>query len=334
MTALFCLLPLSEDAGKYTSEINGLSGQLDNLSAPVSSTALEEVAKVTYRVLTDIPATGLNGMQADTEGVIALRKKLEARPGILERLLAIIMQESVDCSLVYEVYRKALHLQGQTYGIPFRAGSLDNAVLASLAEKNGVSEPESVRYIIALEESSFAKVCRDNSRIGPDELLFAGVGIYGIPAGMADAVAFITSGIPHMSGKMDSKAMYNFVFAKTLGMIDKARDARAFLSVWLKDGGLPAERGMLHDKLESGMSVNRISCGQGNAGNHIFATIRLYIGDRRGRHPDEPPADWLSRSLLPYFRNPEDVIPAEIMDQQFTKTWIHENRGSFLELKE
>ena len=326
---LCAVLPLPASAGHHTSRTDELSAQLDNASDPVDGTILEEIAKVTYQVVADVPTEGLNNMQADLEGVIALRKKLETRPGTSEHLLTLTMQEGVDRSLVYEVYRKALHLQGRTYGIPFKAGSLDNAVLISLTEKNEFSELENIRYIVALEGSSIAKFCRDNN-IEPAELLKNDLFHNKFPSDISDMITGLALHPFPLERNLTDEMMRDRLFERTLSMIDRARDVRTFFDIFLKGGGLPVERELMHDKLNNALkSPYRLGIGSSNGAQFVAHTIELYRG---GSLSEDDYIYDLTVQFLPYLSNPEATVPAAILNDGRIKAFLH-IKGLYLDIK-
>lgn len=322
---LCVILPLSANAGRHTARITELSAQMDSSSDPVSGTTLEEIAKVTYQAVADVPTEGLNSMQADLERIIALRKKLEVRPGISERLLSLTMQEGIDRSLLYEIYRKALYLQGIAFGFAFKPGSLNDTVFASLTEKNEVPETESIQYILGLN-GSFAIFCRDRN-IRPDELS-EGKGIQKFSSDMQESLEKIVSDF--FPKKMSRETMQNFLFGKTLGIIDKARDIRILSHIYMQDRGLPVTNKILSDKIDMLLVLkpdSRVSSREKNRNSFVCSTLSQYIG----KSPDGYMRT-LTSLFIPYFRN-TDAVPAEVADE-IPKNFIDGTKGVWLELEE
>lgn len=157
---LWVFTPLSGYSEEPLSVLQDLTRRVSDPSIPVTSTLRQDIAVTCYRILTNVPLTGLQPSSPEIEELIELKKALNNRSGFLERLLGLRMQEALDRTLLFEVNRRANTLNGHPVNPPYRIGSVVDDTVNALFDKNAMAEVAQVTYILRLK-SPFAQFCRE-----------------------------------------------------------------------------------------------------------------------------------------------------------------------------
>ncbi len=135
----------------------------NNRTAPMAPETLNEIGRMTYEVLLNVPLAGIRKSQKDIEALISLRHALENREGVAERVLALRIQEGIDRTLLFEVFRKAFEFLGKTVVPPPRQqGSLTFEIVFLLLNHNEIERRKHIENIRTLD-GIFAKFCRSKN---------------------------------------------------------------------------------------------------------------------------------------------------------------------------
>lgn len=157
-------LPLGwiSNAETDTTSIRELINQVSNNSIAVESKTLEEIALMTYEGLLKTPLVGVNSSREELEALITLRNTLETHSGVPERLLALRIQEGIDCTIFFEVARRTIYLMGKSVSPPYQDDALQLEVVTALLQANAIAEQEAIQYIRNLN-GPFATFCRSKN---------------------------------------------------------------------------------------------------------------------------------------------------------------------------
>lgn len=328
------ILPVSLHAEEYLSTIQALTAQVSDASVPVENKILEEIALSTYEVLVNIPFVGVQNSQTEIEGLIVLKRKLMAHTGVLERLLAIRMQEAIDRALFFETTRRAVHLMGTTVTPPYISNSLVPETVTALLEKNVIAEREQIQYIRNLH-GKFAQFCRSKNFSVED--LLNGNAVRAFPPDLKTSMEKMQTVLDIMTWKMDKKTIEDVFFVFILATIDQAKDIRIVCDIYLYDS-LPTSWETFRTQIDQRLALApyiRVSNGLNSTANDVYTTADKYFGKREEDYPM-----MLTMLFLPYLSNTEPVI-TKINDVLFKYTGergkfdpFHFPPGAWLELNE
>lgn len=300
---LFCVsVPISLRAEEQTPVIQELIQRVSDPSVPVESSTLEDIAVAAYQVLLMVPFIGVQDSQAEIEGLIMLKETLIAHSGILEQLLALRMQEAIDCTLLNEVNRRTISFREETVTPPYQEESLPDKMLLALLDKNVIKEAEHTHYLLELD-GTFARFCQ-RENFNSDDIL-SGKAMKVLPSDLQKQFWEILSHFRALHEKMDESTMRDFLFAYTLFLIDQARDVRTLCEVFLKDPGFSLS--MIDTrKIDKVLALyprrRRVSTGEKNRGRWVFPVGSHCVGTRLHHHPK-----LLTDLFDPYFSDVEAI---------------------------
>lgn len=318
---IFCIYaPLSLHGKKQIPVIQELTHRISDPSIPVEGTTLQDIAVVAYQVLIDVPFTGVQDSQAAIEELIVLKSMLIAHSGMLERLLALRMQEAIDCALLAEVNRRAMFLNGETVTPPYTANSVMEETITLLLEQNAIAEAEQAQYILHLN-GMFARFCQQKHFTVDDVL--TGKVMRSLPSDLEKRVSYVES---FFLRTMDEKTMRDFLFVYTLEVIDRARDVRILWEVFRQEkdfyltGTIATKTERIGKVLASSHSSRRyISTGERKtAGKIALAGSFCHSPTFPGHYPER-----LTIFFSPYFRDMEAIVA----NNPGIFSWYCESRG-------
>ncbi len=271
---------------------------LSERTTPVPPDTLNEMARMTYEMLLNVPFAGIHDSQRNIDALIVFRHALEVQGRIAERILALRIQEGIDRMLLFEVYQKTLVQLGRTVLPTHQNNSLVSETVMALLKRNAIDAEKYIKSIRTLD-GAFANFCRSKNFSTEDFL--TGRVVQALPFDMQLLMQDMLS-FPGGRLKKGEKGATedDLLFVLTLRVIDQAIDARILCDVFLSD--LPVSRESYLQQIEQRLTLQpnmRVMDGIYNTPDKVDATWSQYRGE--GIASDEY-LILLTYLFLPYLR--------------------------------
>lgn len=284
-------------------QIPDIQRLIQRIEAPITLVdrdTSQEIAVVAYLVLNNVPFRGLQDSRGAIEHLILLKNTLLNRPGMLERRLALKIQENIDCVLLAEANRRALSRNGKAVNPPYQEGSVRDDTVTSLLAHNAIAEVEHAEYLLQLSGAFSHYFHRKNFEVSdllsgnamkklPSELQSLRIQLYGNTSG---------------GRRMTREILDDFLVVYTLKVIDRARDIRMLWEVFRQEQDFYLIEGVEgHWKRikkvlsSSSYRVNLITGRKKWASRFVYSGTECYDI----LHPDGRYASRLLFDFLPYF---------------------------------
>jgi len=236
------------------------------------------IAESSYKILMQVPETGLRDSRDSIEKIISARKWLEKTDDLVARILAINLCHVVDSVVLNEMYRKEKLRHGRSLTKAFKDNSFDNTLVNSLLKQNKIDEGELINFALGLD-TKIGKFCRQSNYKTVDFLtgkifeeawqqmlipiitgtrIIDGNEVEIIKEGSVREVDLMLV-IFWTGRKVEStKELAEFFLPMVLNCIDETRDVRLFARIHMKYGGFADRVQIGRHIIDSNSLKNRV----------------------------------------------------------------------------